>query len=399
MYFRPDASGGDDWYNGVIYVAEAAVPAAKTVYLDADQWQPADGHFAVWAWGGDNEGQWITLDYVEGELAIYKATLPEGCTSVIFARFIKATPVGEYAWEKGETADNRPYQCTQDITLTDDVDLYRITAMGLPYRNGEKKSANFEPNGKFSPRQWNWQDFTVTFSTNKGWEKVYAVVWDGEKETLNNYTNLAAITLDGGKTVARYKAPGTLLEQQDGVYTFTFKAEAAPEKIRFSDGKGSIDATLVRTTDNLEFENGKAYVFNNPEYYLVGTMNEWTVAEQYKMTANPEAEGEYMITLDMAAGEEFKVRSDYGFWYPGDGVDNYKVENAGRYTVYFRPDASGGDDWYYNYLYVQGTSSGITAVNAALKNDVPIFTVLGTRVYNVSKGSIYIINGKKVLIK
>ena len=42
-------------------------------------------------------------------------------------------------------------------------------------------------------------------------------------------------------------------------------------------------------------------------YYLVGTMNGWAVNETYQLTENPGQTGEYWITLDLAAGAEFKI--------------------------------------------------------------------------------------------
>ena len=93
-------------------------------------------------------------------------------------------------------------------------------------------------------------------------------------------------------------------------------------------------------------------------YYLVGSMNEWTVNETYRLTQNTGAEGtEYMITLDLAAGAEFKVVSSSDgvakeTWYP-DNADNYKITEAGNYTIYFRPNYDGGEDWYCNTLYAQ----------------------------------------------
>ena len=166
--------------------------------------------------------------------------------------------------------------------------------------------------------------------------------------------------------------------------------------IRFSNGKSG---TAKEQTDNMEFVNGKLYKFNNPVYYLVGTMNDWTISDEYQLEPNPETEGEYMITLDLAAGTELKVKSNDDIWYPGDGSDNYKLENGGNYTVYFRPDGSGGDDWYYKYLFVKVSSTGINAINAALKKGAVIYTLQGVRVNQVVKGNIYIINGKKVLVK
>ncbi|MBP3230121.1 MAG: hypothetical protein J6M40_05210, partial [Prevotella sp.] len=98
----------------------------KTVYLSAGPWADDGGHFAVWAWEGENEGQWIPMEYVDNEFAVYKAELPQGTTNFLFARFYTATAVGSYAWEKGET-DNRPSHVTADIDVKDGVDLYRIT--------------------------------------------------------------------------------------------------------------------------------------------------------------------------------------------------------------------------------------------------------------------------------
>ena len=126
-------------------------------------------------------------------------------------------------------------------------------------------------------------------------------------------------------------------------------------------------------------------------------MNDWSINEQYKLEANPGAEGEYMITLSLEAGAELKVRGIDGTWYP-DNAPNYKVEQAGNYTVYFRPDGSGGDDWHYHVIYVTGTS-GILSVKAALEKGAVIYTLQGKRVTEVRKGNIYIMNGKKILVK
>lgn len=42
-------------------------------------------------------------------------------------------------------------------------------------------------------------------------------------------------------------------------------------------------------------------------YYLVGSMNDWTVGADYQLEANPGASGEYWITLNLNAGDEFKI--------------------------------------------------------------------------------------------
>ena len=87
------------------------------------------------------------------------------------------------------------------------------------------------------------------------------------------------------------------------------------------------------------------------DYYLVGSMNGWAVNETYKLSANPGASGEYWITLDLAAGAEFKITNgNKTNWYPGGSNNNYVVSEAGNYTVYFRP--AGNSAWENGYFYV-----------------------------------------------
>ena len=90
-----------------------------------------------------------------------------------------------------------------------------------------------------------------------------------------------------------------------------------------------------------------------PEYYLVGTMNNWTEAEAYKFAVNPENAAEYMLTTTLAEGDSLKVKSDVNVWFP-DNAANYGVDaaHAGEKTVYFRPDGQGGNDWYNGVIYI-----------------------------------------------
>jgi hypothetical protein len=84
-------------------------------------------------------------------------------------------------------------------------------------------------------------------------------------------------------------------------------------------------------------------------------MNNWTPSDEYKMTLNEEAEGvvEYMITLDLEANAELKVvKGNKDVWYPDGTGNNYVIDADGTYTIYFRPNADGGDDWYQKVIYV-----------------------------------------------
>ena len=84
--------------------------------------------------------------------------------------------------------------------------------------------------------------YTATFTTNAGWEKVYAYAWSGDDDNVTKFLG---------------DWPGTELTAANGVYTATIKAEAAPEKIIFNNGNSGEG----NQTADLAFENGKAYEY------------------------------------------------------------------------------------------------------------------------------------------
>ncbi|MBQ7512396.1 MAG: DUF4957 domain-containing protein, partial [Prevotella sp.] len=137
------------------------------------------------------------------------------------------------------------------------------------------------------------------------------------------------------------------------------------------------------------------------DYYLVGNFNEWAINDDYKLTLNTEAVGveEYMITdVELAEGAEFKVKSSTDAWYPDGEGNNYVVGEAGKYTIYFRPNADGGEGWHYNVIYAENLTVGINLVKADDLKNAEIFNLNGQRVQNAQKG-LYIVNGRKVVIK
>ncbi len=115
-------------------------------------------------------------------------------------------------------------------------------------------------------------------------------------------------------------------------------------------------------------------IIGEPEYYLVGTMNNWfglpasvNIDDAYKLTLNQGAEGvEYMLAdVALTTTDQFKIIKLVGntaTWYP-DGTGNNYGENGeitadGTYTIYFRPDADGGNDWFQGCIYVASNAVG-----------------------------------------
>ena len=95
------------------------------------------------------------------------------------------------------------------------------------------------------------------------------------------------------------------------------------------------------------------------KYYLVGTMNEWSVDENYELNPNIETEiEEYFYGIELTTTSEFKVvkvENGVQSWFPEGMGNNYgqngEITEDGEYTVYFRPNYDGGEDWFYGCIY------------------------------------------------
>ena len=214
--------------------------------------------------------------------------------------------------------------------------------------------------------------------------------------------------------------------EADGVMTDTSAAEDTGDTTEGEGVQNSV-AGVVTFTDaangdfNGEFELGEGatapealgdgrwtIIFKGgteveTTYYLVGTFNNWTASDTYKLTLNENAdEGvvEYMLTLDIPANSQMKVLDNLGNWYPGDGRPNFEVNDEGNFTVYFRPNADGDEFWFEGCIYCQynGEPVGINGIYAEKLNNATIYNLNGQRVQNAQKG-LYIVNGRKVVIK
>ena len=108
----------------------------------------------------------------------------------------------------------------------------------------------------------------------------------------------------------------------------------------------------------------------DPDFYVVGSMSDWKIAEANKMTMQEIVENEqhikeFTLNMTLAAGAEFKVASSTDgstvkSWFPAEG-DNYAITEAGDYTIYCRPNLDGGEGWYAKCLKAvkKGSSDGL----------------------------------------
>ena len=188
-------------------------------------------------------------------------------------------------------------------------------------------------------------------------------------------------------------------QDQDGVFcTLTFKVK--------EDAKPGATAAI-----NITFEE-EAAVFNWDEvdipytvvpgaitipaaepvedgYYLVGTLNKWTPAAEYKFEANPENSAEYLLETSLAVSDEIKVvyveNGEIKTWYP-DNADNYVVDaaHAGRKTVYFKNYYDSAWAEFGGYIWIDGELSGaeVYGSSVSLKGDIALnfFLILPEKV-------------------
>ncbi len=119
-------------------------------------------------------------------------------------------------------------------------------------------------------------------------------------------------------------------------------------------------------------------------YYLIGTMTGWSVLPDYKMTRTSATTEEYTVDVPLIRTTFPVYNSKFKVVYSPDGVTKDKwfpegddndygytasdIPMSGIYTVYFRPNYDGEDDWKcYKCLNAERTKYFVT-VNDADKN-------------------------------
>ena len=113
------------------------------------------------------------------------------------------------------------------------------------------------------------------------------------------------------------------------------------------------------------------------DYYILGTMNGWSVSDDYKLTANEAADGEFVFTgLKLKTTDKFKVAysvagAEPRMWFPNGYNDNYgqhgEITADGTYDLYFRPDGQGGEDWFKGVIYLEAKEAPTAEPDTTVK--------------------------------
>ena len=168
------------------------------------------------------------------------------------------------------------------------------------------------------------------------------------------------VDLDENTAVSATQASDLVVtHNEQGVYHFEFDFIGDDGATYMINAEVPVEAYDYASGEEIELKEEDTPEVLADGYYLAGDFNKWEVSADYMFKANPEAEGEYMLDVTLAEGDELKgVIVAFGQivqWVgnPKDGGNNFKVdaEHAGDVTIYLNP--AGRSDWEWTYIYIE----------------------------------------------
>ena len=198
-------------------------------------------------------------------------------------------------------------------------------------------------------------DLTATGKTEK--KSVGKAYWNGDEQTFTMFTATVPSGFDGYKVHNGdrwFGDDGT--PDKTTAYIFNYSGDKALYEV--SAEPVTEPVTVAPATDAPA----------EMAYYLVGSVNEWTAEDAYKLSKNDASVDieEYLFNdLALETTDEFKVvYSEDGTamtkWFPEGTQNNYggngEITAAGTYTVYFRPHYDGYEDWFNGCIAVINNS-------------------------------------------
>ena len=322
------------WADVTVYVkAEAGATGGPFLYA----WTSADG--STTALNGEWPGTQMTESAVVKETKFWKQTFATSGFNIIFnsGKDTKQTPD-----INGITSDRYFTFNATDGTYVDVTEQYGE----LPDASVTSLKLAGDHNG------WNGEDFT---EVTAGAEYTTTVdltgqTYDDGKWRFKFIANggmwfgFSSVTFDGSQPSWVGQVP------TDDNFEINLNDETLTSKIftitaTWGGGKYADKNWTVK------IENAPAPEPENVEYFMVGSMNEWTIDNVNQLLPSKTKEGLYELVTTFAASDEFKILSNTNVWYPDGMNNNYVVSEAGTYTISFRPEGN-VEGWYGGYFNV-----------------------------------------------
>ncbi len=219
------------------------------------------------------------------------------------------------------------------------------TGVAVVYGEGDP-SAEIESPDPTTPTK---NTYTVYAVNNASWNNVN-IYWWGSSTTVS--WPGVEMTSVSGKKVYSYELP----KDATGV---VLNSGSSQQTVDITSGfkNGAVWTIESTTTD------GKYNISSAPDYYMVGNMNNWTNEDEYKFSINPSASGklEYKLSgVQLSANAELKIHSNADTWFPSGNGGNYKVNQAGTYDIYFRPEGDGDNSWYQSLFVLEAVPQEVS---------------------------------------
>lgn len=195
-------------------------------------------------------------------------------------------------------------------------------------------------------------DLTATGKTEK--KSVGKAYWNGDEQTFMMFTANVPSDFKGYNGDRWFGDDGT--PDKTTAYIFNYSGDKALYEV--SAEPVTEPVTVAPATDAPA----------EMAYYLVGSVNDWTAGEAYKLSKNIAVTDieEYLFNdLALETTDEFKVvYSEDGTamtkWFPEGSDNNYggngEITAAGTYILYFRPHYDGFEDWFNGCIAVINNS-------------------------------------------
>ena len=344
------------------------------------------------------DGAWYELDSIPAPTPV----VPVDSMTVYFVNVPEWTAVNAFVWPaEGDAYKVWPGEAMTPVnTEINGKAVYAYTFpenyVNIIFNNGDAQTADLVWNAAkpyFYDGAWYALDeiptepivhetMTVYFVNVPEWETVNAFVWPAEGNAPVAWPGEAMTPVD---------------MEINGKAVFAYTFDAINVNIIFNNGEAQT-ADLVWNAAKPYFYDGAWYALDEiptpgptveDGFYLVGTLNEWTAAAEYKFVANEGAAGEYLLVATLAQGNELKVKKveagQADVWYPAEG-GNYVVDaaHAGTKTIYFRPEYNAEWAAFGGYMYIPGQGEGVENIDADTKV-----------VKQMINGSLFIIRGEK----
>lgn len=371
------SSFGNDFY----FAGFEVIATEKTVYFDntATQW----GQVNIWAWNDTENftgGEWPGVEMEATDTPnLYKWSTTAGTPAKVIFSNNGSAETASFDFKDGSTytKDGRVV-VLNDYTVTFKTDggwskAYAYTWTGDNKELGEWPGTEMTPaneEGKWTitvqaentpaniifhnnageqttdltfedgkAYEYMMNDYTATFTTDAGWENVYAHVWNG--------------TGDNAKPIFG-DYPGKLLEATDGVYTLNFKAFNA-ESILFNNG------TNETKTPDMTFTNNRAYkwITKTPLYRISENQAKIAAGTTFDVTDNDEVVA--TITYGVSGGKDFAAAS----------LDNNEDYEAFQYVT--MGNGENGTATSGTVYYIEPKYDGTITVGVRLNGGKPFF--------------------------